>query len=303
MKGRLLIACLVLANAARAAEAPPACPLGQVASLDTLTTPEGMIAVDGKVNGREGPFLVDTGGLGGILGFSPAFALKLEPQRAAVGGLLIGGPTLEYGAMVKRFDAGPVARNDLFFLIAPDRMLEPDTIGAIQPHLWRDLDVEIDFVKGKLNLFAQNQCPGRVVYWTHEAFAAVPVSVDPAGHIAVKALLDGKPVDAIVDTGAQNSAMSLVTAKALFGIDAKDPALKPLGTFSINNLVTARAYRYPFKSLTFEGIAVNNPDIVISDTGDSGQPPLVVGIGALRQLHLFIAYDESLLYLTAAEAR
>jgi predicted aspartyl protease len=292
-----------MASAAQAADAPPVCPLGQIASLDTLTTPEGMIAVRGRVNGREGPFLVDTGGIGGLLGFSPAFALKLDPRRAAVGGLLIGGATLEYGAAVKRFDAGPVARDDLFFLIAPDRMLEPDTIGAIQPHLWRDLDVEIDFVKGKLNLFAQNQCPGHVVYWTHDAAAAVPMSVDPAGHITVKALLDGKPIDAIVDTGAQSSAMSLATAEALFGIDAKDPALKPLGTFSINNLVTARAYRYPFKSLTFEGIAVDNPDIVISDTGESGQPPLVVGIGALRQLHLFIAYDENILYLTAAEAR
>jgi hypothetical protein len=32
-------------------------------------------------------------------------------------------------------------------------------------------------------------------------------------------------------------------------------------------------------------------------------PPLTIGIGALRQLHLFIAYDEKVLYLTAAEAR
>ncbi|HWA91544.1 MAG TPA: pepsin/retropepsin-like aspartic protease family protein [Rhizomicrobium sp.] len=298
----LCLIAIVLSSAARAADTPP-CQIGQVASLDAMTTPEGMIAIQGKVNGRGGRFLVDTGGLGGVLGFSPAFALKLNPQRAQVGGMLIGGARLEYGAIVKRFEAGPVGRSGTFFLIGPDRMLEPDTIGAIQPYLWRDLDVEIDFVKGKLNLFLQKQCPGRVVYWTHEAVAAVPMSVDQAGHITVKATLDGAPVDAVIDTGAQNSVMSLATAKALFGIDAMSPALKPLGTFNINNLVQARTYRYAFKSLTFEGIAVANPDIVISDTGENEQPALVVGIGALRQLHLFIAYDESLLYLTAAEAR
>lgn len=295
------------AFAARAGDVPPPaaplCHLGQAASFDAATTPEGMITVRGKVDGHEGAFLVDTGGMGGILGFAPAFAMHLSLEHARMGGQFPGGTTLEYGAIVRNFNAGPISYSNMFFLVAPDRMLQPDTIGSIQPHLWKGFDVEVDFVKGKLNLFLEKQCPGHVVYWTHEAVAAVPMSVDASGHIAVEAMLDGKPIEAVLDSGAEHSTMSMAAARAVFGIDDKSPALKSLGEVALNYVVPTKTYRYPFKALTFEGIAVQNPDIVIADTGaDSEEPTLVVGIGALRQLHLFIAYDEKMLYLTAAEA-
>ncbi len=68
-------------------------------------------------------------------------------------------------------------------------------------------------------------------------------------------------------------------------------------------MVSASTYRYPFATLTFEGIEVRNPNILILDTGsDSRDAELIVGIGVLRQLHLYIAYGEKTLYLTGAEA-
>ena len=97
--------------------------------------------------------------------------------------------------------------------------------------------------------------------------------------------------------------MSLAMAKAIFGIDEKNPTLKYLGPTSINYVVPAKTYRHPFQTINFEGISIRNPDILIVDTGpDPHEPPFILGIGALRQLHLFIAYDEKMLYLTAAEA-
>jgi hypothetical protein len=36
--------------------------------------------------------------------------------------------------------------------------------------------------------------------------------------------------------------------------------------------------------------------------GGSGQPKMILGMGVLRQLHLFIAYKERNIYVTAASA-
>jgi hypothetical protein len=57
--------------------------------------------------------------------------------------------------------------------------------------------------------------------------------------------------------------------------------------------------------MAFADVAVRNPDIDIvpDDHNLSGMPPLVIGINVLRALHLYIAYGESMLYVTAAEAK
>ena len=66
--------------------------------------------------------------------------------------------------------------------------------------------------------------------------------------------------------------------------------------------------RYPFKLLTLQGVAVNNPDLVlVADDaskvmGGYREPKLILGMGILRQLHVYIAYKERNIYVTTATA-
>lgn len=73
----------------------------------------------------------------------------------------------------------------------------------------------------------------------------------------------------------------------------------------MNNIVPATVYRYPFQSLTFQGITVQNPDVAITvqDRPDASAPKFLIGIGVLRQLHMYISYKDQMLYVTQAEAR
>lgn len=286
------------------AQAPKLCQLGQTGSLDLATGGEGMVFLPGSVEGHSGKFLVDTGGIGLILGFSTATQLKNGPQRSFGGISMVGGVNLTYGVAARDFNVGTFKISGAYFIVAPDRTLPSYAIGNIQPHsLWTTSDIEIDFWKSKLNLFLPNQCPGHVVYWTHDPYAAVPMKPDVEGHIVVQASLDGKLIDAIIDTGAQKSFLSLRAASHFLDIDESTLGMTSRGKMDINEIVHAKRYHYPFKSLTFEGISIANPDIEIDDTGsDSKREPLILGIGVLRQLHLFVAYDENKLYLTSAEA-
>jgi hypothetical protein len=63
-------------------------------------------------------------------------------------------------------------------------------------------------------------------------------------------------------------------------------------------------YRFPFDTLSFEGVTVQNPDIDIipGETYGKLNPQLIIGINVLRQLRVYIAYKEQTLYLTSAEA-
>jgi hypothetical protein len=130
------------------------------------------------------------------------------------------------------------------------------------------------------------------------------MKLDDNRHITIPVMLDGKPLTAVADTGAARSFMSFQVAKEIFGLDEKNPALKSLGVFGINNVAAEQLFHYPFQSLTFEGIEIRNPDIAITKGSDADKddPQLVIGIGVLRQLHMYIAYKEQVLYLTPAEA-
>jgi len=104
---------------------------------------------------------------------------------------------------------------------------------------------------------------------------------------------------ATIDTGASRSVMSLELAKNLFDLDEKDPKLTAVnGRF--------HALHYPFGALTLQGISVLHPDIELISEKEShvpdGDPKLILGMGILRQLHIYIAYKEKKLYVTAASA-
>jgi len=283
---------------------PKVCELGQAGSFDLTTGAEGMVFLTGSVEGHSGKFVVDTGGFGTLLSFSTATHLGGGPQEGPMGVRLVGGIDLRYGIWARDFKIGSFKFPASWFVIGPDRFFSSNAIGNIQPHsLWPNYDTEIDFWKGKLNLFLTNQCPGHEVYWTHDPYAAVPMTVNADGHITVQAYLDGKPINALIDTGSQKSFLSLKAASHIFSIDEKTPGMVNRGQVDINGLVEAKRYHYPFKSLTFEGISIAGPDIEINDAGnDFRGDEIILGIGVLRQLHLFIAYDENKLYLTAAEA-
>jgi predicted aspartyl protease len=300
----LAVLCICVDAKADDAPKPQACAMTPLASLDAGTDAAGMILVPATVDGHTGGLLVDTGGLAGVIGWGTAKQLKHSPYIPDFGGVLTGGATIDAGVTVERFSLGPLTFENVGFLVAPDRMLRGNEMGILQPHAITSLNYEIDFVKGKLNLFRQGVCPDRDVYWTQGPYAKVPMEVDYRGHIHVNVLLEGKPMRALIDTGYQFSTMSLKTARKVFGLDERNPALKSLGPYNINNLVDAAAWRYPFASLTFEGIAIDHPNIVVMDSGaDTDEAEMIVGIGVLRQFHIFIAYDEKALYLTPAEAR
>jgi hypothetical protein len=238
------------------------------------------------------------------------------------------GRKLTRRAIAPKFSFGEIAGTDLELIVVPPSDLPEDYVGTIGASFFRQADIELDMARNKLNVFSPDHCPGQVVYWTKTGWAQLPYEQQPGGFIRFVMQLDGKSVRAALDTN-DLSTVRMNTMKELFGIDESSPELKFV---KIHPETGRKLYRYPFKSLTGDGLTISNPDLLVIEsrpedcktdrmrlTGPMLTPPhstetlqystcfgsadVSVSLSVLSKLRLYISTKEKILYMTGANAR
>jgi hypothetical protein len=289
----------VLLAAATAAAAAPAhaadCNLKILASVETVRGAGDGILVPVTIGGTKKNLLLDTGGYISEITPQVADAQGLERKNMGLFQYNAWGHPATQRAKVQSFVLGNLSADKADFMIGT----APSGIdGVLAPNLLRGYDDELDFARNKLTLISPDHCRGQVVYWPHSAFAAVPMRVTETGRVVFPVSLDGTRLQAMLDTSAARTTISAAAARMNFGIQTLTGA-------------------HRFRSLSVGGVTVNNPEIAISSNilrvplrapaglpgADIGRhaPELLIGMSTLRHLHLYIAYNEQMLYFTAGE--
>ncbi len=290
-------AVVVMAGAALAQEE---CRLTLAVSLPMSPEHINRVIVPAMIDGKPLQLMIDTGS--GVSGITAEAAARLGIEPHLITGELkgrfpYGGGRVTHFVRAERFTLGGMTAPDVQLMLLPGKFAEAD--GLMGADFLRQFDVEFDFAASKVNLFRPHPCPGKVVYWTSSA----PVAVIPFRNeqydrnIRIEYTLDGQRVPAIVDTGAPNTSISLTTAKMWFHIDENSP-----GIWDRRD----GAFRYRFKSMSLDGITVQNPELLIHEKAEGGDTldfQSLLGMNILRQLHLYVAYKEHKLYVTSASAR
>ncbi len=298
-----LAAALVLLAAATPAVAD-GCQLVRAASLDMSFDLAGGVQVPMTIQGQSFDMLIDTGGIYSML--TEETVKKLDLMRIAIplegfDMRMYGGKRVSHFAVAHDIVFGGLKAPRLNAMILPDGFVPEGTGGIVGPDILRAYDDDFDFANGKFSLFLSKQCEGSPVYWTTEPHAEVPITIDEVGHIVVPISIDGKEVRAVLDTGSSRSIMSLERAQLLFGIADNDARLVKDDATHLG-----APFRFPFKTVTMQDIAVSDPDILLVPDDDSQMfangPPVILGMGILRQLHIYIAYRQHKIYATAASA-
>lgn len=283
------------------------CALQTVASVDLRTLSSGLVTVPVTIQDREAHLVVDTGSVYSVVTQDIVDDIRASTRSARsvlAGNMeLMGGVIMDRVVEPRDFRIGALIGKRPPLYVMPSTAMGEDIQGLLGPDIMDKYDIEIDFAFGKFNMISPDHCAGSVVYWTHEPYAEAPIGRDDNRHITIPVVLDGTKMSAVIDTGAEGSAMPLSVAQRLLGIDVKSPGLQEVAPISVNGAQHVRAYRYPFQTLNLEGITVKNPDIVLMPDSGQGVPDLLLGVGILRQLHLYIAYKEGKIYATRAEAR
>jgi predicted aspartyl protease len=315
--GAILLAYLACSIPALAED----CKLMRLTSVDFTAGNYGSgIFVPVSIGGQSRVMAIDTG--------SPLTAV--DPQAATDLGLIThriyqgvaydsAGETFQYMAELHDFTMGTMHSGLVKAIVWPSQMWSDKQVaGTIGADMLHNYDVDIDFPAGKFGLFSQDHCPGKVVYWPAAAVAVVPIHVVNSGHIIVPVTIDGQEIDAVLDTGAFGTILTLEGAKNRFGLDPSSPGMTMVG----HRKDGTPTYTYTFRKLELEGITITNPVVHlwedelqykqsqnvqtgsrISDTSESnGKTELILGVHELRNLHIYIAYQEQKLYISAGDA-
>jgi hypothetical protein len=210
-------------------------------------------------------------------------------------------------ATVREFMAGKMRGTSLLLQIDSDSSDD----GAFALDRWQGVDLDVDFGTDTLNMFSQDHCPGAVQYWTAPAVAIIPITMD-GNHVIVPVTLDGNEEQAVIDTGAFSTILDQPEAESAFHLTPGDSDTPDIG--ELNHVASARAFSHQFKSLSFGDVAVNNPKITIlqhspgvhvpmtawRDDSPLRKEKLLIGMDVLRKLHVYFAFGEKKMYISAA---
>ncbi|HEX4637055.1 MAG TPA: pepsin/retropepsin-like aspartic protease family protein, partial [Rhizomicrobium sp.] len=191
---------------ALAAEAA-GCTLKLVNTVPVKLAYEGRRAVVSvTINGKQEQFLLDTGGAFTQISATAADELKL-PETESYGKMLdLYGHASTRAVKVDSFVLGRLADKNTrlpVMTFAENELFS----GILAADYMGEYDIELDFAGGKMNYFSPDHCQGKVVYWPASAIAVVPMRFKNF-HLTLPVMLDGKPIRAMIDTGAPDTTLN-----------------------------------------------------------------------------------------------
>jgi hypothetical protein len=167
-------------------------------------------------------------------------------------------------------------------------------VGIVGTDLLSRFDVELDFPNHRMTLYRVSSCAGNFIPWSghYDTFMA---SITAHKAFVIPVFLNGKPVRAVVDTGSNESSLSLDGARAA-GVDAQTLASEPGDTFfgSKGNVVTA--HRHVFQTMgvgagTFRNARISVQDASWLDTD------MLLGMDFLRWRKLWLSYSTNQVFI------
>jgi hypothetical protein len=316
MKG-VVFAILILLGAAPAAQAAEECGPLQLINQVQMTRLAGsnVDLVPFTINGKETHFLLDTGSSLTQIGQATAEALNLVIGPGSIEMYDIRGHASNSMAAIPQFVLGRLGGTHGIFPVAPNLDAEtPDPFdGIFSLDYLQQHDVEMDFGNDLLNVFSSDHCPGHVVYWNASAVTVIPFILDDR-RITIPVMLDGHRLNALIDTGTAHTSLRIDIAETQFGLNLGSPETPENG--ALNGDASLKTYDHTFGKLSFGDITVADPRITIIPnvagvTNDTWRrvtrlyrvelinaPQLILGMDALRQLRIYVAFGEGKLYIS-----
>jgi len=308
--------------AADDARAAASCELHMVASIPAKVSAQNQLLLEATINDAAVTIQVDTGASTSTISkrFADRLGMPIEDMPGVVYGLT--GEALNQKTRVRMLRLGnTVSANEAMVLtpIGGDGT-DGQPVALFGADYLQNYDVEIDAAGGKVNLFSHDHCPGQVVYWAPDYFKSkiYYVGQSPLHRPTMDIAIDGKPLRALLDTGAYTDIMRLAVATDRFDLSPGSADMPKIGETKGIEGRALDTYQHTFQSLTFGDITLHNTRMVIApintaahvatigsriNTGMGDQPDVFIGMNLLKQLHLFISYSENTLYYTIAKPK
>ena len=202
------------------------CSVTQIAVLPVTMEPDGPM-IDAKINGTPVRFVADSGAFFSFIspGSAQSLHLGLTSRYEPFEVIGVNGSAMASVTQVKTFTLAGVDLHNVEFVVAGS---ETGGVGVIGQNVFGLGDVEYDLPHGMIRLMRSRDCARtNLAYWHAErTFTMIPIEPrsreDP--HTIGTIYINGKPIKATFDTGAETTMLSLQAAARL-GIKPGGPGV------------------------------------------------------------------------------
>jgi len=299
--GAAALPLLLLPQSVQAQDATPSkCAYAEIAQLPLRYAGTALQpAVDGVIDGVPAVMLVDTGSDANYLTMTATLKrdLPLRVTLSTVRG--VSGKSRLYSARLKDFSVGTISSPGRKELSVIKSMTSTPGFDAIvgAPFLLQ-ADFEIDLRAKQIKFFRGQDCEHTPLNYWEEPATEVPFvqtrGRNPKPHF--KMLINGKEVEAMLDTGASTTALSLEAATRI-GIDVKAPEARLLGNTGGVGATRVPRWSVPVKSLQIGEEKIGNVQLGVIDSQSEYTPDLLLGQDFLRAHHVLFAMSQQKLYV------
>ena len=262
--------------------------------------------IDGEINGTKVGILLDTGS-------QRSFVTRSAATRMMLSRTAIGNTGLE-SVRLEELRLGPAKRSNWDVLVAPEQDFGSAAISLVLGYdLFAGVDFEFDLPNRAVRLFQARDCAGSsLAYWTNAK--AVDAPLQGNGEILVSVAVNGRPMLAILDSGASVSALTMAESVRL-GVGAKTAGVVTAGCSIGIGRPSLDYWSAPFETFAIGNEVIRNPTLRIADftretsvnqvggqpaNPFAAQPQMILGMDFLRVHRVFVANSQRRMYFTYA---
>jgi len=295
------IACLFgLTISAQAQAEANVCSLGFVTRLP-LSQVAGWFTTTVRINDRPVVMLIDTGAVHSAVSEELARELRLPEDRHT--NIIVNGVGGEMKAahpvIAHSFRAGTGHLVDYELAVAKfaggGGKSNPDMPqGLIGVDLLSSYELEFDFPNRGLTLYTPNNCSGNFVPWTGH-FEAIQAKRQLGDRLFIPVRLNNEAINALIDTGANRTAIGIDTAH---DIGVPDDALRldrPSSGLGVAG-IPVRSYEHHFDSFAVGEASFHRPPLLIQDDR-FGVVQMLLGTDFYRRSKLWVSFQSEQIFL------
>jgi hypothetical protein len=282
-----------------------ACSLENKATVPLQAMAAG-ITVPVQINGIGATFILDTGAERSVV--TEAAVQRLGLARDQWVGTTMGG----VGGVDRRPNADPRSLS-LGGVPLVRRTLNHDhslTVGVlpgvggqnaavVDGLLGRDylalFDLDLDLPARRLTLYQVAACAGRFLPWP-DKYASIPVTIPPGEAIILAVTVDGRPLRALLDSGAT---ASLLTAPGMYklGLDQANLSADPSAQISGLGPRAVTVHRHRFGTLTVGNQTIASPFLWVEPYRPVPIVDMLLGADWLAGRRIWISFTTKQLFL------
>jgi hypothetical protein len=303
----LLVLCPVLA-VLFAATAQAVCRV-ESRSVVPVEVMDGNVLVTVQVNGVEATFILDTGADRTLMREDVVRRLGLE-RDGWVASIIQGIAGIEQrpNALPRSLRLGTATlrrrtlTGDTSVTVGPlpmNAVADRPIAGLLGRDFLSPFDLDLDLPAHRMTLYDVRGCDAGFLPWT-TPYAAIPASTPMGAALVVQVLVDGRPLRALIDTGAS---ASLITAPGMFrlGLTPEMLAHDPGGNGSGVGPAPVPMRRHRFAEMRVGSDTTRDPTLWVASVRVVPIVDMLLGADWLRSRHVWLSFATKQIFVAGRQ--